>query len=50
MLARHEQMRSFYAIVYLAIKMQEAVDVTQVGIQSLEDICIVDWCGIDTFS
>jgi len=30
LLARHEQMRSFYAIVYLAIKMQEAVDVTQV--------------------
>ncbi|KAK4525391.1 hypothetical protein GAYE_SCF12G3299 [Galdieria yellowstonensis] len=29
LLARHEQMRSFYAIVYLAIKMQEAVDVTQ---------------------
>ncbi|GJD08640.1 Hormone-sensitive lipase [Galdieria sulphuraria] len=29
LLARHEQLRSFYAILYLAIKMKEAVDVTQ---------------------
>ncbi|GJQ10540.1 hypothetical protein GpartN1_g2331.t1 [Galdieria partita] len=29
LLARHEQLRSFYAIIYLAIKMKDAVDVTQ---------------------